>query len=180
MSAPRTVTDLSAQTKRCSRCREVKALDEFRRIKSKTSQWAAQCRSCERLSLRESRSRNPDRTRAWSRAWRAKNRDRILAHDSERWLRTACERNGISVEDYNDALSRQGGLCAICRQPQRHATMRRLVIDHDHFTGAFRGLLCSNCNQALGLMGDDPDLLRQAAAYLAAPDVQQGRLRVVE
>ncbi len=54
----------------------------------------------------------------------------------------------------------QGGLCAICREaPGVH-------IDHDHATERVRGLLCFNCNQALGNFRDRRDLMLRAAMYL--------------
>ena len=70
----------------------------------------------------------------------------------------------FSAEDYDAALLRQGGLCAICRKPYA----KTLCIDHCHATGKFRGLLCRKCNFALGLCGDDPDVVEAAAAYLRA------------
>jgi hypothetical protein len=45
-----------------------------------------------------------------------------------------------------------------------------LHVDHDHETGAIRGLTCFRCNQALGAFGDDPTVLRRAAAYLDEHD----------
>lgn len=39
-------------------------------------------------------------------------------------------------------------------------------IDHDHATGAVRGMLCSGCNSGMGRLGDDPTSLRRAADYL--------------
>ncbi|WP_371612134.1 endonuclease VII domain-containing protein [Streptomyces clavifer] len=39
-------------------------------------------------------------------------------------------------------------------------------VDHCHETGRVRGVLCFNCNSAIGKLGDDPDSLRRAIAYL--------------
>jgi hypothetical protein len=59
---------------------------------------------------------------------------------------------GISIEEYNVILAAQGGVCAVCKQPPvtvaRRVGMRgggnlvRFSVDHDHVTGAVRGLLC--------------------------------------
>lgn len=65
-------------------------------------------------------------------------------------------------------LADQGGLCAICRQPERTARNQVLAVDHDHSTGEVRGLLCSHCNRAVGLLADDPARLIRALAYLGA------------
>lgn len=43
---------------------------------------------------------------------------------------------------------------------------RRLVGDHCHKTGKFRGIICDNCNVSMGLAGDDPTLLRALADWL--------------
>lgn len=78
---------------------------------------------------------------------------------------------GITREQYNWMLEVQGGVCAICRQPEttsnpaRH-TVKRLAVDHDHRTGQIRGLLCSNCNRGIGHFHHDPSRLRDAIAYL--------------
>lgn len=42
----------------------------------------------------------------------------------------------------------------------------KLAVDHCHTTGVVRGMLCHNCNRALGLLQDSPELLRKAAAYI--------------
>lgn len=53
-------------------------------------------------------------------------------------------------------------ICAIC------GAESDLVGDHDHGTGKPRGILCRNCNLAIGNMRDDPERLRRAAEYLEA------------
>jgi hypothetical protein len=69
---------------------------------------------------------------------------------------------GITLVDYQEMLSAQGGACAICRCQSD----RTLHVDHDHKTGAVRGLLCRNCNRGLGCLKDDATTLQNAAEYL--------------
>jgi hypothetical protein len=76
---------------------------------------------------------------------------------------------GITVAEFDAALARQGGCCALCREAQGK---RKLCVDHDHATGRFRGLLCIQCNSALGKLGDSVAGLQRAIAYLnASPDL---------
>lgn len=70
----------------------------------------------------------------------------------------------VSRVEFGKLLAEQGGLCAICREPNRSGN--RLATDHDHKTGGTRGLLCHRCNTAIGLFRDDADLLRAAIRYL--------------
>ena len=56
-------------------------------------------------------------------------------------------------------IEAQGGTCAVCSGPAQH-------VDHDHETGEVRGVLCFNCNQALGNARDDAAVLRRLARYL--------------
>jgi hypothetical protein len=77
------------------------------------------------------------------------------------------KRYGISLEQFRQMLDVQGGKCAICKvgHPGGDAG-RRWNVDHCHSTGKVRGLLCANCNHGLGKFQDDPEILRQAIAYL--------------
>lgn len=70
----------------------------------------------------------------------------------------------ITVEQYEALLSEQGGVCAICRRPCK--TGKRLAVDHDHATGTVRGLLCTPCNTAIGLVAESTERLYVMAAYL--------------
>jgi hypothetical protein len=73
---------------------------------------------------------------------------------------------GLSLERYEEMFEEQNGLCAICENPD--STGRLLGVDHDHESGTIRGLLCSNCNTALGLVKEDPEILSRMIDYLEA------------
>lgn len=80
-------------------------------------------------------------------------------------------RHGFSQHAYDEMLAAQGGGCAICgRSPQHRLRGRsvrtRLALDHDHTSGAIRGLLCERCNLTIGRFEDRPELLEAAAVYL--------------
>lgn len=60
----------------------------------------------------------------------------------------------------------QDGRCAICSTTEPGHGHVVFVVDHCHQTGKVRGLLCRNCNAAIGLLGDDPKVLRVAAVYI--------------
>lgn len=80
---------------------------------------------------------------------------------------------GLTVEDRQRMVDEQDGRCAICL---RHETddnfpvgpfgSRALVVDHCHQTGQVRGLLCNNCNVAVGLLQDSADLLNRTIEYI--------------
>lgn len=80
-------------------------------------------------------------------------------------------RFGITLDDYEERFKAQRGVCAICRKPEsveHHSTneVQPLVVDHDHDSGAVRGLLCTRCNKGIGLLMHRPEVLEAAAAYL--------------
>lgn len=79
---------------------------------------------------------------------------------------------GITGDDYEKLLRLQGGKCAICRARPRS---KRLAVDHDHHSGAVRGLLCSRCNH--DLLGSAWDSLAMAVAlwhYMNTPPAMGG------
>jgi hypothetical protein len=77
------------------------------------------------------------------------------------WKR-AQHRYGITKDGYADLMRKQNGSCAICSE----YSAERLCIDHDHKSGRVRGLLCQQCNHAIGKMRDNPLLLIAGAEYL--------------
>jgi hypothetical protein len=76
---------------------------------------------------------------------------------------------GLSLDEYNRMFEAQQGKCAICNQPEtqmRKGKLKTLAVDHNHKSGAIRGLLCFDCNTGIGKLKDDPQILRLAAQYL--------------
>lgn len=79
---------------------------------------------------------------------------------------------GITLEQYNDLLKKQNGVCAICLSLEtrtyknKNIVVESLCVDHDHETGKIRGLLCHKCNSALGLFMESEESLEKAINYL--------------
>ena len=79
-------------------------------------------------------------------------------------------RYGITAEQYQDMVDARRGRCDICgQQPSADNTRAhwggKLCNDHWHDSGKVRGLLCNDCNLAIGY-GKSPETLTRAAAYL--------------
>jgi len=82
--------------------------------------------------------------------------------------RHLAQQYGLSLDDYDRMLGEQGGVCAICDQPETRryrGKITNLVVDHDHETGKVRGLLCSRCNVRLDELIGDLDWPERAMQY---------------
>ncbi len=107
--------------------------------------------------------------------WAARNKERMKSYNNKESRRranrrTTTSRYGLTVEEYESMYSAQGGVCAICGSPEtvkgNGGETKMLAIDHDHGTGKVRGLLCNNCNRAIGLLGDDVEIMLNAIEYI--------------
>jgi len=133
-------------TKICTLCGRDKPLGEYSKRKNSEPWLKSACKECHRTRAKAYWKRNP------------------LPKEVQR------ERNlkksfGIGIAQYNELLSAQGGLCAICGS-DTCVTGRNLAVDHNHVTGKIRGLLCHPCNTAIGLLRDDKETLLKAIMYL--------------
>lgn len=90
--------------------------------------------------------------------YRAANKERSKSNELRRQY-------GISLEQYNDLLLAQDGVCAICKEPEKRQRYS-LAVDHCHKTKKVRGLLCRVCNTAIGSLNDDIDRARRMVLYL--------------
>jgi hypothetical protein len=141
--------------------------------------------------------RSAEELRAYRKEYYRKNRERLLEQQRARGKRNYSAKPesyrrrgrkarlkvyGLSPDEFQDMLDAQGGGCAICTASPR---VRRIVVDHDHRTGQIRGILCLQCNTALGLLGDFPERIMKAADYLtrsssgATSTTNSGRLSVL-
>lgn len=73
---------------------------------------------------------------------------------------------GLTLEEYEAMLAKQGGKCAICCTSEWPGRHNRPHVDHCHTTGRVRGILCTSCNSGLGRFRDRIDLLEAAIVYL--------------
>lgn len=94
--------------------------------------------------------------------------------DSKRKARAGLLRReyGMTTEAYASLLERQGGSCAICRGTSWG--LHGPVVDHNHATGAVRGILCRSCNLAIGHLRDNPGLAMAVAEYLTKGECDEG------
>lgn len=122
--------------KRCPKCSTAKLLGEF------YSPDAGYCKECSKRGVREWNKANPGANRAYS----------------------VKKLYGVAARDLQAMIAAQGDACAVCGG--RNRGNKSLGVDHDHATGAVRGLLCDSCNSGLGRFRDNPDLLIAAAWYL--------------
>ncbi|MEO3780270.1 endonuclease VII domain-containing protein [Micromonospora sp. B11E3] len=121
----------------CPDCDQVKPLEDFPRTR-KASGRHSYCKPCHNARGKETAQRLYGGTREYH-------------------LR---RRYGIGEKEVQELLAEQGGVCAVCGDPDPEH------VDHDHRTGWVRGILCFNCNGGLGQFRDSPTRLARAITYL--------------
>lgn len=139
-------------TKTCTGCKQTKPTTEFSTTGKGGKYLRSRCKPC---------------NAEYARNWNNTNKERAVETKRRRELPLLY---GITYEQYEDMHDAQQGVCALCGQKETstHSTGTpfRLAVDHCHTTGRVRGLLCQNCNRAIGLLKDNPVLLRKAADYI--------------
>jgi len=150
-------------TKFCSFCRK----------KEKFTPKGLRCKKCVRVYSRKHYKKNRKKYIAYSKRWAKENPERIKEiSGNHRKNNKECYQNsqlkylyGIGLKKVKEMKKKQKGRCLICLTSFRKKTPQ---VDHDHKTGKIRGLLCGKCNRALGLLGDNPTILRTAYEYIRA------------
>ena len=95
--------------------------------------------------------------------------DRYRAKNPLKYGWSNCKlRLKITFEEYKLLFKDAPKLCPICDRAliYQGRSNNRAVIDHDHTTGVVRGIICSNCNLALGYVNDNPEYLEKLKVWL--------------
>lgn len=129
--------------KLCPACKVEKEDSEFFRRYDRKHCLESWCKSCKRALHRRYVKKNFQR-------------------EKERWLVSEYK---MTLNQYTSLLQSQNNRCAICLVPAVECT-KALSVDHSHQTGKIRGLLCSACNHAIGLLKDSTESLKRAITYL--------------
>ena len=145
------------ETKRCPKCGEDLPIESFGLDSGSKSGRRSRCKNCHSGNSKE----------------RHKKLFGTLSYDAVRYAGSLRRKYGITAEDYRRFLSAQNGVCAICKggcAPRKH-----FDVDHVHdISKRIRGLLCRNCNNAVGLFHDDPAAVERAVLYLlSAPRIPE-------
>ena len=99
------------------------------------------------------------REKARRRAYYDANKEELRARRQFEYLQRCY---GLTRADYEALLAAQGGVCPLCGKRSE----KTLCVDHCHGTGTIRGLLCRQCNFALGCFTDSQAAMMAAIAYL--------------
>jgi len=154
----------------CSKCKENKRLEEFRirSGRSKNGKREGRCSHC-RLCEKDE-AKKPHRRVLANQAtakFRNKLREKNISELRKRERKGNLKRlYGLELEEYETMLCEHKGVCAICGEPPIKGRGKKLHVDHDHETGIIRGLLCGQCNSALGNFKDSVKILKKAIEYL--------------
>jgi len=141
--------------KQCSQCGEYLNWDCFRKRRGSGHTYLhSSCKACNKFKWDKWVEANKEHYQEIK-----KKGQNLFHHEHKKY-----ERQGITKEQYELVLKTQDGKCAICQKPPK--CNHNLAMDHNHETKEFRGLLCKECNRALGLFGDNIDILQNALNYL--------------
>ena len=166
----------SITQKKCSKCGEWKVLSEFNRGKRYVNNMRGQCKACKKVYSTKQYIEHREKLLARSNKYGIEHREERRAyavkyhaeHPTKNRVHDLVKYN-MNLKDYDKLFAAQNGICVICGNPPNG---RNLCVDHNHITGEVRGLLCRNCNSALGLFGDSLDILVTAAEYLRVHNPQ--------
>ena len=143
---------------------------------------SSEAKEKQRVRMKAWRSSNKDRIAEYQKEWRTRNATQVAEYQKayqegyksredvqfKTWMRNLHRNYSMTPECFNKLWQEQSGKCLICGiglMPKGRSSASACV-DHNHETGAVRGLLCRGCNHGIGCLKDSPDVLRKALQYL--------------
>lgn len=106
-------------------------------------------------------------------SWRKRNPTTAKELQEHTSLLRRFSKHGLTLDQYHAMAESQDFLCAVCNEEPIAPPIRskatvydNFVIDHNHRTNKVRGLTCSVCNVAIGMVRERPDIARNIATYL--------------
>lgn len=136
----------------CRKCKEIKEINFFSKKSKSKRGYSYICKKCHNEYSRNTWYKNNSEKQIKSSAkWKSKNKFKCLA------------RKYNSTESFiSELFQKSNHKCECCGLQDAN-----LNIDHCHTSGIIRGLLCGNCNKALGFVFDNKDTLRNMIKYLS-------------
>ena len=153
-------------TKICKTCRVEKSVSEYFIAQKagtmgkdgymrNTTIYKTSCKECySKKSLKKYHKLSPEKKRVRA----SKNSCNNFQYRQEYRLKT---RYGLTTEEFSAMVLGQDNKCKICGDE-----MSPPQVDHNHSTGEVRSLLCLPCNTSLGLLREDPQILRNMTSYI--------------
>ena len=113
---------------------------------------------------RENHIKNKESINAKKKEWRQNHKEQYAVQQRKDSLK----RNyGLSLEQFEQMKYDQDNRCAICKKEFTDEYKKGCAcVDHNHFSGAIRQLLCIKCNNAIGLFDEDINIIESAIKYL--------------
>ena len=146
--------------KKCRKCLEEKELADFVKNKRSNDEYHWHCKTC----VKEYNKANSN---IFKNSYLKHREKRLLSgklyiqnNQDKRRNRRLISRYGIDLMQYENMLTNQQNRCKICERNTK------LFVDHCHKTGKVRGLLCSKCNQGIGLFNEDLEIINKEINYI--------------
>ena len=166
----------------CTKCKKLKSVKKFYTDKYRLDGYTYHCKLCYkkyRKLYKNERAiyhkkyyhKNKLKYIKKSLEWRRKNKIKLQKYHYKYNKKYRLQKYNLNLQGYFRILKKQHGVCAICnkKQTRRGNNTNKLYlldVDHNHKTGKIRGLLCGNCNKAIGLFNENILIFQNAIRYL--------------
>jgi len=162
--------NVAALAIKCKKCGELKPASEFYRSRTIKRGFDTYCKVCRQGICKAWEKANPEKVTAMRRRGYLKREkgNPVIRRRMKKYLRNynLFRKYGITKEEFDRLVFLQANRCALCDNEFTGVGYMKPAVDHDHETGAIRGLLCKRCNLALGQLGDTLAGVMRAVEYL--------------